>query len=199
MKLLKLLLITLFVSGCATVDTGNKFQPLAYTPTDKATLYIYRPETYFNWAGWPNMYIDNQLKTSLLNNSHFISYLIPGEHIIKAEGSTWGTNWYPGPVERKFTFNAGSSYYLRVKPVQTGSTDVQNTLTDSALTNAILGAAIVTAVGNLPGWPTSITLMEMVEADTGKTEIQETYQIEQSEHTLTEEVNSDQVDENEIY
>jgi len=133
------------------------------------------------------LYIDNQLKSSLLDNSHFICYVMPGEHIIKAEGSTWGTNWYPGPVERNFSFSAGTSYYLRVKPIQTGSTEVQNTLTESALTNAILGAAIQSAIGNLPGWPTAITLMEMVDVDIGMIEIQETYQLEESNNKTTEE------------
>ena len=179
MKLYKLLFISLLFSGCATVETGDKFHALDHEPTDKATLYIYRPETNFNWGGWPDIYIDNKQETSLLNNSYFIAYLLPGEHIVKAEGSTWGTNWYPGPVERKFTFSAGTSYYLRVYPVQIGSTQVQNTLTESAMTNAVLGAAIVSAVGNLPNWPTAITLMEMVEADTGKVEIQETCQLKQ--------------------
>jgi len=187
MKLLILLFLTLYISSCATVETGNKYQPLDYTPKDKATLYIYRPETNFNWGGWPNLYIDNQLKSSLLDNSHFICYVMPGEHIIKAEGSTWGTNWYPGPVERNFSFSAGTSYYLRVKPIQTGSTEVQNTLTESALTNAILGAAIQSAIGNLPGWPTAITLMEMVDVDIGMIEIQETYQLEESNNKTTEE------------
>ncbi len=179
MKLYKLLFISLLFSGCATVETGDKFHALDHEPTDKATLYIYRPETNFNWGGWPDIYIDNKQETSLLNNSYFIAYLLPGEHIVKAEGSTWGTNWYPGPVERKFTFSAGTSYYLRVYPVQIGSTQVQNTLTESAMTNAVLGAAIVSAVGNLPNWPTAITLMEMVETDTGKIEIQETCQLKQ--------------------
>lgn len=76
---------------------------------------------------------------------------MPGEHRIKVEGSTWGTNWHPGPVELESTFSAGDSYYLRITPVQTGSTDVQNTLTESAMTNAVLGAAIQLAAGNLPG------------------------------------------------
>ena len=179
MKLYILLFIYFLFSGCTTVETGTKFELLAGEPKDKATLYIYRPKTNFNWGGYPNIYIDNEQKASLANNSYFIAYVMPGEHIIKAEGSTWGTNWYPGPVERKFNFNADSSYYLRVRPIQTGSTKVQNTLTESALTNAIIGAAIESAISNLPNWPTSITLMEMVEIGIGKVEIQETYQIKQ--------------------
>ena len=174
------IILILLISSCATVETGNKFQPLASIPEDKATIYIYRPDTYFNWGGWPEIYINSQLQTSLLNNSHIICHVMPGEHRIKAEGSTWGTNWYPGPVELEYTFSAGVSYYLRITPVQTGSTDVQNTLTESAMTNAVLGAAIQLAVGNLPGWPTAITLMEMVDADTGMIEIQDTYRLVES-------------------
>ena len=99
MKLLNLIILILLISGCATVETSNKFQPLASVPEDKATLYIYRPDTHFNWGGWPEIYIDDQLSTSLLNNSHIICHVMPGVHTIRAEGSTWGTNWYPDPVE----------------------------------------------------------------------------------------------------
>jgi hypothetical protein len=151
MKLVYLIILILLISSCATVETGNKFQPLASIPEDKATIYIYRPETCFNRGGWPEIYINNQLQTSLLNNSHIICHVMPGENRIKAEGSTWGTNWYPGPVELEYTFSAGDSYYLRITPVQTGSTDVQNTLTESTMTNAVLGATIQLAAGNLPG------------------------------------------------
>jgi len=99
---------------------------------------------------------------------------------VKAEGSTWGTNWYPGPVERKFSFIAGSNYYLRIRPVQIGSIKVQDLLTESALTNVALGAAIESALkvplSSLPKWPTSITLIEAVEPDIGSIEIKETYE-----------------------
>lgn len=175
--LFNLLFMSLLISGCTTVDTGEKFKPLEYEPEDKATLYIYRPEANFNWGGWAEIFIDDQLKTSLLNNSYLIVYLEPGEHTVKAEGTTWGTNWYPGPVEREFSFRAGTSYYLRIRPVQIGSTHVQNTLTESALTNAVLGAAITSAVGNLPKWPTAITLMEMMDPEVGRVEIQETQEL----------------------
>lgn len=178
-----LMFVSLFIAGCATVERGDKFQPLGYIPKDKATLYIYRPKTFFNWGGWPDIYIDNELKTSLINNSHFICHLKPGEHLIKAEGSTWGTNWYPGPVERKFTFNAGNSYYLRITPIQTGSTKVENTLTQSALINTMLAAARESQGLYLPRWPISITLMEVVEEKTGSIEIHETHQLKQLEHT----------------
>ena len=113
----------------------------------------------------------------MVNNSYFVTTVMPGEHTVKAEGSTWGTNWYPGPVERNFTFSAGSSYYIRIKPVQTGSTKVQNKLTKSTVANSILGAALTAAIFNLPNWQTSITLMEMVETDIGEIEIRKTKQL----------------------
>ena len=168
MKLYVLLYLFLLLSGCASVDLGDKFQSLTSTPKDKATLYIYRPKTYFNWAGWPNIYIDNQQKAPLANNSYFISYVMPGEHKIKAEGSTWGTNWYPGPMERKFNFSAGSSYYLRVRPFRTDSPEYQKLINELITIDPIFLTL---------GWPRSITVIEMVKEDIGKVEIQETHQL----------------------
>jgi len=49
-------------SSCASVETGKKFKSIAYEDKDKAILYIYRPKTDFNWAGWPNIFIDDQKK-----------------------------------------------------------------------------------------------------------------------------------------
>ena len=53
------------------------------------------------------------------------------------------------------------------------------------MTNAVLGAAIQLAVANLPGWPTAMTLMEMVDADTGMIEIQETDRLVESNNKRT--------------
>lgn len=94
---------------------------------------------------------------------------MPGEHIIKAEGSTWGTNWYPGPMERKFTFSAGLSYYLRIRPFRTDSPEFQKLIPELMTISPVF----------LPlSWPGSITLIEMVKEDIGKIEIQETHQLE---------------------
>jgi len=167
---------------CSTVaHSENEFQP-AQSHEGEATIYIYRPDTYFNSAGWPNIYIDNQLKSSLDNNSYFSHQSTPGDHVIKAEGSTWGTNWYPNPVERTLKLEAGTLFFIRVRPIQTGTTAVQNGLTESAATNAILGAAIQSAIGNLSNvWPTAITLIEFVDEDTGILEIQEIHDLKEIE------------------
>jgi len=171
MKLCALIYLFFVLSGCATIELGDKFQSLKSTPKDKATLYIYRPKTDFNWAGWPDVYIDNKQKTPLVNNSYFIAYVMPGEHKIKAEGSTWGTNWYPGPIERKFTFSAGSSYYLKIRPFRTDSPEFQN------LIPALMASRAISPVILPLSWPSSITLIEMVKVDIGKIEIQATHQL----------------------
>ena len=78
-----LIILILLISSCATVETGNVFQPLASIPEDKATIYIYRPDACFNRGGWPGIYINNQLQTSLLNNGHIICHLMPGDTGLK--------------------------------------------------------------------------------------------------------------------
>jgi len=171
MKLCILLYLFVVLSGCATIELGDKFQSLKSTPKDNATLYIYRPKTYFNRAGWPDIYIDNKKIAPLVNNSYIISYVMPGEHKIKAEGSTWGTNWYPGPMERKFTFGAGLSYYLRIRPFRTDSPEFQN------LIPALMASRTISPVILPLSWPGSITLIEMVKEDIGKIEIRETHQL----------------------
>jgi hypothetical protein len=171
MKLYILIYLFVVLSGCATIELGDKFQSLKSTPKDKATLYIYRPKTYFNWAGWPDVYIDNKKIAPLVNNSYFISYVMPGEHKIKAKGSTWGTNWYPGPMERNFTFSAGLSYYLRIRPFRTDSPEFQN------LIPTLMASRTISPVILPLSWPSSITLIEMVKEDIGKIEIQETHQL----------------------
>ena len=48
-------------------------------------------------------------------------FLNEGEYDIKLEGSMWGTNWWPGPATAKLSVSAGREYYVRILPLEPGS------------------------------------------------------------------------------
>jgi len=113
--LLVIVISVLFLEGCATAS-GPKFTPLSKLPEDKATVYIYRPYVFFNSGGYPNIFVNGEKMFSLPISGFGVLTLLPGNYEIMAKGSTWGTNWYPGPVSEAFSFKAGLDYYLRVIP-----------------------------------------------------------------------------------
>jgi hypothetical protein len=108
--------LVLLAVGWLAMAAGPPLAPV--TPAaDKATLYIYRPSAEFNWAGYPEIYVNGEKKFRLQNGRYAVLTLPPGEYELKAEGSRWGTNWWPGPTVRTLTVKAGHEYYVRVIPV----------------------------------------------------------------------------------
>jgi hypothetical protein len=112
----RLALILLLMVGCAVAAEDVPFTPLTPLPADKATVYIYRPDAEFNSAGYPRIFINGEKKFDLENGHYGALTLPPGEYEIKAQGSRWGTNWWPGPTTRTITIKAGHEYYVRVIP-----------------------------------------------------------------------------------
>jgi hypothetical protein len=104
------------IAGCAAPIEGPQFQPIATPAADKATVYIYRPSREFNLAGYPEIFINGEKKFALLNNGYAVLQLVPGDYEIKAEGSRFGTNWWPRPTNRTIAVEAGREYYVRVVP-----------------------------------------------------------------------------------
>lgn len=103
------------LAGCATSAEGPPFQPMA-AAADKATVYVYRPHNDFNFAGYPEIFINGEKKFALLDNGYAALSLPAGEYEIKAEGTRFGTNWWPRPTTRTLSVEAGREYYVRVIP-----------------------------------------------------------------------------------
>ena len=121
-KLMVILVITAILSSCSA--TGPIFEPLAFKPTNKATIYIYRPYVAFNAAGWPDIFINDEKFFALKNNGYGIIYVSPGQHSIKAEGSALFTNWYPDKVEISHSFESDKEYFIRITPYMTSAVQV---------------------------------------------------------------------------
>jgi hypothetical protein len=110
-------MLTVVLTGCATAPkTGPLFSPATGITSDKATLYIYRPEREFNYAGWPLVTVNNEEGVPLMNNGYFVTAVESGDVLIKADGSNFGTNWWPGPAMRSINVEAGKVYYVRLVP-----------------------------------------------------------------------------------
>lgn len=110
------LILTLAMAGCAAPLEGPPFKPVAAAP-GKAIVYVYRPDRAFNLAGYPEIFINGEKKFPLLNNGYAALVLPPGEYEIKAEGTQFGTNWWPGPTTRTLSVEAGRDYYVRLIPM----------------------------------------------------------------------------------
>lgn len=129
--------LPLFLAACSA--TGPIFQSVTDTQESKATVYIYRPFQYFNAGGWPEIFIDDTKVFALKNKGYGVVYMLPGKHVIKAQGSMLFTNWYPRPAQLTHTFEANHEYYVRVTPTHTDTYMVGNTV-------AVTGAASVLLV-----------------------------------------------------
>jgi len=111
--------VVLLVSACTSLGpaTGPYFSPLISNESDTAILYVYRPYADFNREGSPELFINGENKGLLRSGGYMGFILPPGVYEIKAEGSTWGTNWWPGPSARALEIEVDQEYYVRVLPV----------------------------------------------------------------------------------
>ena len=113
------LIIFLFlISACASLGpaSGPAFKPTNINETNNAVLYVYRPDVEFNREGSPEIFLNGE-KKALLRAGGYLSFIVPpGEYEIKAEGSTWGTNWWPRLASRTLSVEAGNEYYVRIVP-----------------------------------------------------------------------------------
>ena len=113
-KIIVLISILGMLIGCAA--SGPIFKKSEPQSQGQATIYIYRPNQFFNAGGWPEIFVDDNKLFALKNQGYGVVQLPPGEHKIKAEGSMLFTNWYPGPMELTHTFEANKEYFVRVIP-----------------------------------------------------------------------------------
>ena len=113
----------MLISSCSTVTTtGDLFTPVSMESSESSVIYIYRPSREFNSAGWVELFVNNEKRFGLVDNSYSYIIINEGEYTIKAEGSMFGTNWWPGPAEISISIAAGKEYYMRVTPMPPGKT-----------------------------------------------------------------------------
>jgi hypothetical protein len=106
-------LAAVIMAGCAA--RGPLYQPVA-VPDGQAAIYVYRPHSSFQRAGWPNVYVDGKSLYALKNNSHGVSIVPPGRHEVKVSGSIILTNWAVPDATIAVDAKAGRSIYLRFLP-----------------------------------------------------------------------------------
>ena len=112
------LIIVTLIYGCSSVSTtGNTFVPINTVSDTYSVIYVYRPHREFNEAGWVEIFVNNQKKFGLEDNSYGYVILKEGEYTLKAEGSMFGTNWWPGPAGTTLSIAAGQIYYVRIVPI----------------------------------------------------------------------------------
>jgi hypothetical protein len=106
------MLAAVLVAGCHA--RGPLYQPVS-VPDGHAAIYVYRPHSNFQRAGWPNVQVDGKSLYALKNNSHGVSIVPAGRHEVKVSGSLL-TNWAVPDSTLVVDAKAGRSVYLRFLP-----------------------------------------------------------------------------------
>ena len=109
-RLLALSAFALVISGCAA--PGLPFKQIAIAHPEKhALVYVYRPASFVNAAGYPYVYVSGHDRVPLKNGG-YVPFLVPSgetEVLVKGEFLTWGL-----PEQKaKITVEAGGEYFLR--------------------------------------------------------------------------------------
>ena len=112
-------IICLALSGCSA--TGPTFTQETNAPSNKATVYVYRPWLEDNAAGYPAIFVQDQAQFALKNGGYGVIHLEPGKKTISAKGSPFFSHWYPEPASLTQHFKANQSYYIRVSPSLTST------------------------------------------------------------------------------
>ena len=118
-----LLIPILLLVACSTPRASKiYFSAVQSVPTDRAIVYFYRPNKTFNRDGWAELFINDEKKFPLTNNSYGHVVLAAGEYDIRFQGSQFGTNWWPVPAEGTIRVDAGQEYFIRIEPLAPGTT-----------------------------------------------------------------------------
>lgn len=104
---LKLLLLSLLLSGCAT--NVAKFTEVKVSNDQQAIIYVYRPKSFSNAMVSPEFIIDGEEKLRIKNNSHSYMFVSQGKHQLEIELA----EKYSGNRKVKIDAIAGSSYFIR--------------------------------------------------------------------------------------
>ena len=115
MRYLHLLLVTVFLSGCAVppVSTRTYSRP-AQVEATRALVIIYRPDHKQGSITSPYILIDGKTVVDLPNKSFFPVSVTPGSHVITTKKKYVGQKEWAKPAT--FSFDAGQTYYVRFYP-----------------------------------------------------------------------------------
>jgi hypothetical protein len=146
------------IAGCSA--TGPAFQEAGVAPKDKATVYVYRPNSLVNSGNAPNLFVNEVDHGPLWNAGYIPLSLPPGEISVVLKGDKW--KWGLPPISTKARIEAGKSYYFRMGNMvdfadYSGSGNKEST--SSRVVTPVLGSTIQ---------------IQHVPADYGRKEIAET-------------------------
>ncbi|MET1257050.1 DUF2846 domain-containing protein [Aliikangiella maris] len=110
MKFFLALNVIIVIVGCATPASGSYYSRLTSVSPDKAFVYMYRQNRFFQCGTYPNVLIDGVEKFSLRNSGYNFVELTPGEHVIGLEP---GLSWTLALSDLKIKVEPEKSYYLK--------------------------------------------------------------------------------------
>ena len=97
------------LGGCSA--TGPAFTEQPPAPSDRATVYVYRPSAFVNSGNAPNLFV-NDVDHGQLWNAGYIPLSLPaGRTRLVLQGSK--LKWGLDPVETTIVTETGKTYYVR--------------------------------------------------------------------------------------
>lgn len=111
MKILRIVALLVFVSGCATAS-GPVFRAVPQKTPNYSNVILYRPFTEFKKGTRPNVYIDKK-KIGGLNTGGFITTTVqPGRHLLTLGANVFA--WDFEDLETEFDAVSGENYYFEL-------------------------------------------------------------------------------------
>lgn len=114
MNKLFLLLTLFFLSACAT--TGEKFNQIAQTQSDRASIYFFRPSAFTVSARKLNIFVNSNPEYVLPSGTHTHTYLMPGKYNFGAKLKPYGLGGEVGIAKEYFeleiSLEASNTYYI---------------------------------------------------------------------------------------
>ncbi len=98
-----------YLAACSTTGTVATFTPLTAN-TDRAVVYIYRPDEMANGLYSPGLNINDEFQLYIKNGINSRLLLSPGEHKFEFQAEKKYTKLKPLTLD----LDAGSTYFIRV-------------------------------------------------------------------------------------
>lgn len=84
-KIISILFLSLLMYGCASAPSGEKFTSVRPAKSDKALVYIYRPDAYYAKAVAYGVILDDIEIAKITRNGFFAIDVPPGKHTIRPD------------------------------------------------------------------------------------------------------------------
>lgn len=112
MRKITLLILVLFISGCAA--TGAAFKPIEKSSSDESVIYIYRLSDSYQMFATPPVYINGKHKIDLSNGGYVWERVKPGEHEISVKRDMM-RNGYGSNHSITVNTEAGKETYIKLE------------------------------------------------------------------------------------